>query len=82
MKTPLNFKQAKDQLKFKEVFFKECVISLMNTCSLLKFQGKPLVGRVKGGFMTLNFKVAFTKKNELPLLKGVLFVKPPPGSKS
>ena len=55
----------------------------MNICSLLKFQVRPLVRRVKGGFVKLNFKVAFPKEKKLPsFTKEVLsigdFVKPAP----
>ena len=47
--------------------------NLMNIGSLLKFQGRPLVGRVKVGFMKLNFKMAFPReKSDLPLPKEVL----------
>ena len=53
-------------LKFKEVTFKECLITLMDICSLLKFQGRPLVRGVKGGFVKLNLKVTFLKGKNLP----------------
>ena len=48
-----------------EVSFKECLITLMNICSLLKFQGRPLVRKQ-------HVKVAFPKEKKLPLLKEVL----------
>ena len=38
--------------------FKEYLITLKNICFLLKFQGRPLVRRVKGGFV----KMAFPKE--------------------
>ena len=49
------------------------LISLKNICLLFKFQGRPLVRRVKGGFVKLNLKVVFPKeKNYLDLLNEVL----------
>ena len=35
-------------------------------CSLLKIQGRPLVRRIKGSFVKLNFKVAFPKEKKPP----------------
>ena len=46
-------------LKFKEVSFKECLIIVKNICFLLRFQGRPLLKRFQGGFVKLNFMVAF-----------------------
>ena len=52
--------------------------------SLLKFQGRPLVRRVKEGFVKLNVKWPSQRnRNDLPLLKEVLskggYMKPAPG---
>ena len=59
--------------------FKEYLIILKDICSLLKFQGKPLVRRVKGGFIKTKIWGGLP-----PLMKDVLskggFMKLAPGS--
>ena len=36
----------------------------MDICSLLEFQGGPLVRRLQGGFVKLNFKVGEVQGNK------------------
>ena len=38
----------------------------MNICSLLKFQGRPLVRRIKGGFVKLNLRSPSQRKKTIP----------------
>ena len=55
--------------------FKDCLILLKGICSLLKFQGRHFMWKVKGGFVKRKFKVALPKEKMTFLYKRRSFPK-------